>query len=212
MRAPLLFLFWLCAAVWAAAAPVAIGPENRLMPDAPAWRDLAAGFAAQADTRATFEERRHFPFRREPVVLGGDVRVSRARGLSLHYTRPEARTVILDDHGVLVRGADGREARPDPRAEVGQRALLLVLRMDFAGLEKDFEVYGRRDGEAWALALMPRDADVRRSLGTIHVTGAGTAVRTLELRRSARQHIDIAMSAVETAVPFTADEVKRFFR
>lgn len=212
MRAPLLFLFRCCAAVCAAAEPVVIEPANRLSPDAPAWRDLAAGFAVQADTRAIFEERRHFPFRREPVVLGGAVRVSRSRGLSLHYTQPEERTVILDDHGVLVREADGRDARPDPRAEVGQRALLLVLRMDFAGLEKDFEVYGRRDGEAWALALVPRHEDVRRSLGTIHATGAGTAVRTLELRRSARQHIDIAMSAVDTAVPFTADEVKQFFR
>jgi len=204
----------LALASWAeaAAGDVAIEPANRLAPDAPAWRDLAAKFAQQPDTLADFEEQRFFPFRREPVVLRGEVRVSQARGLSLRYTAPEERVMILDTAGVLLRDAAGQETPPDARAAAANRALLHVLRLDFAALEKDFEVYGRRDDPAWSLALVPRDEGLRRSIGNIFVSGEATSVRTIALRRSARQHIDIAITTPRATAAFATDEVKKFFR
>ena len=192
--------------------PVAIAPANRLVADAPEWRELAARLAAQPHTMAEFEERRTFPFRKEPIALRGEVRVSREHGLSLRYTAPDERVVILDELGVLVRDAAGQTLPPDPRASAANRALLHVLRLDLAALEKEFEVYGRREDDAWSLALVPRAEATRRAIGNIHVQGEGAAVRTIELRRSARQHIDIAMSAPRPPQPFTADEVKRYFR
>lgn len=196
----------------AAADVVTIEPVNRLAPDAPAWRELVARFAQQPDIVADFEEQRYFPFRTDPIVLKGEVRVSRARGLSLRYTTPEERVIILDERGVLARDASGEQAPPDARAAAANRALLHVLRLDFAALEKEFEVYGRRDGPAWSVGLVPRDEALRRAIGNIYVTGEATAVRTIELRRSAKQHIDIAIAAPRSTTAFTADEVKRYFR
>lgn len=195
-----------------ASDPVAIEPANRLAAGAPAWQDLVARFAQQPDTQAEFEEQRFFPFRNDPVTLKGEVRVSRERGLSLRYLSPEERIVILDERGVLLRDAAGQQPPPDPRAAAANRALLHVLRLDFAALEKEFETYGRRAGEAWAIVLVPRDEALRRAIGNIHVAGEAVAVRTIELRRSAKQHIDIAIAAPRAVTAFTAEEVKTYFR
>ncbi len=205
-------LAWAALAAAAAAGDVAIEPANRLSPESPAWRDLVAKFAQQPDTLADFEEQRFFPFRRDPVVLRGEVRVSQARGLSLRYTAPEERVMILDTAGVLVRDAAGQQAPPDVRAAAANRALLHVLRLDFAALEKDFEVYGRRDDYAWSLALVPRDEGLRRSIGNIFVSGEATSVRTIALRRCAKQHIDSVITTPRATAAFSADEVKKYFR
>jgi hypothetical protein len=197
-----------------AADPDLISPANRLAPDAVAWRDLAAQFQHHGDVTADFEEQRFFPFRKEPIVLRGEVRVSAAHGLSLHYTAPEERTIVLDDHGVLTREPTGQSAPPpmDPRATVANAALLHVLRFDFAALAGDYELYGRRDGANWSLALVPRAAEVRRALGDMFVSGEADTVRQIKLWRSARQHVDIAVAAPRPEQPFTAEEVGRYFR
>lgn len=205
-------LAWAAGSAAVRAGDVAIEPANRLSPDAPAWRDLVARFAQQPDTLADFEEQRFFPFRKEPVVLRGEVRVSQARGLSLRYTAPEERVMILDTAGMLLRDAAGQQTPPDARAAAANRALLQVLRLDFAALEKDFEVYGRRDDYAWALALVPRDEGLRRSMGNIFVRGEAMSVRTIALRRSAKQHVDIAITTPRASAAFSADEVKKYFR
>lgn len=204
----------LCTVLGHAAEPnPLVTPAHRLTADAPAWTDLIAGFAHKADTAADFVERRFFPFKKLPVELAGEVRVSAARGLSLHYTAPEERTVILDGDGMLIRGAAGEKSPPaDPRARGVSDALLHILRFDFPALEKDFEIYGQRSGEDWKIALIARTEALRQGIGTINVTGQGATVRRIELRHSARQYIEILNAPPRPAAEFTADEVKRYFR
>lgn len=196
----------------AAAGDVTTVPENRVAPDAPAWRELADAFARQPDLTTDFVEQRYFPFSKVPIVLRGEVRVSRAHGLSLHYTAPDERTVVLDDAGVLVRDRNGQVAPPDPRAAQANAAMLNILRCDLAALEKEFELYGRRTGETWSLVLVPRAETLRRALGNLHVSGEAANVRTVELRRSAKQHVDIAIATPRATTAFTAEELRRFFR
>lgn len=187
--------------------------EHRLPPAAPAWSDLIAAFARNPDITADFTEQRFFPFKREPVELRGVVRVSTPHGLSLHYTAPEERTVILDDHGVLIRAPEGEKAPPaDPRAAAANAALLQVLRFDFAGLEQDFELYGRRDGAGWTLGLQPRTETLRRSVGRITVTGEGATISRIEIRRSVKQAILIQIATPRPAAAFTAAELEHYFR
>jgi RecB family exonuclease len=91
--------------------------------------------------------------------------------------------------------------------------LLHILRFDFEALQKDFELYGQRDGEAWTLALVPRTEAQRRTIGRITVSGEAAAVRRIELRRSAKQFIEIIIGPPSaSAAAFTVDELKRFFR
>jgi glycosyltransferase involved in cell wall biosynthesis len=194
-----------------AAEPAPLPPA--IAAGAAEWSDLVAAFAANPDVTADFTETRRFPFKKEPVPLAGEVRVSRPRGLSLHYTSPEERTVILDDQGVLLRLPGGQKAPPvDPRAAGANQALLALLRFDLAGLEKDFELHGRREGENWELALDPRTDTLRRSVGRITASGVGPTIRAIEIRRTERQSITIAIAAPRPPALFTADEVKAFFR
>jgi len=190
-----------------------VNPEHRLVPTAPEWSGLIDSFAHKPDTTADFTERRFFPFKKEAVELRGEVRVSTERGLSLHYTVPEERTVILDEHGVLIRAPAGEKAPPaDPRATAANGAMLHILRFDFVALEKDFELYGRRDGEVWTLALLPRTEALRRSVGRITVGGLGATISRIELRRSAKQAVEVLIAPPKSSLPFTTEELKRFFR
>jgi glycosyltransferase involved in cell wall biosynthesis len=195
-----------------AEAGALITPEYRLPPAAPAWTDLITAFANNPDITADFTEQRFFPFKKEPVELRGEVRVSAARGLSLHYTAPDERTVILDDRGVLIRAPAGEKAPPaDPRAAAANAALLNILRFDVVALEQDFELYGKREDTAWTLGLVPRTDALRRSVGRITVEGAGAAISRIEIRRTAKQAIIIRIGAPQAGA-FAAEELKRFFR
>lgn len=189
-----------------------VNPAHLLAPGAPGWSDLAADFAAQPDITAAFTEHRQFPFKKEPIELAGESRVSHAHGLSLHYTSPEDRIVILDARGVLVRDAKGEAGPPpDPRASGANDAMFHILQFDFAALEHGFELYGERSGRDWTLALVPRSEAQRKAIGRITVSGTGTAIHRIELRRSARQVIGIDLAA-PVPTPFSPADLKRFFR
>jgi len=190
-----------------------VNPAHRIAPAAPAWRGLADAFAHQPDVTADFTERRQFSFKKEPVQLTGEVRVSVEHGLSLHYVVPDERIVILDPRGVLIRAGAGQTAPPDdPRAGSVNEALLHILRFDFAALEKDFELYGEGDTGQWTLVLVPKREAQRRAFARITVAGESTAVRHIELRHSERQLIDILIAPPRPAAAFTPAELKRFFR
>jgi glycosyltransferase involved in cell wall biosynthesis len=180
---------------------------------APEWQELAAEFARKGDVVADFTELRKFPFKREVVELTGEVRVSAGRGLSLHYQTPTDHTVILDAAGILVRAPSGQSAPPaDPRAAAANRALLKLLHFDLAGLAEDFVLTGSRSGLAWELRLEPRSDELRRSIGRITTNGIGATIRQIEIRRSEKQFVFITISPPRPPAPFTADEVKTYFR
>ena len=121
--------------------------------------------------------------------------------------------MINDETGVLVRTAKGDRRPPsEPEATAANRAMLAVLRLDLRPLAETFELYGRRTGSAWALALVPRTEQLRRTLGQITVEGEGATVRRIEFRRSLTQRVEILVEAPRSLAAFSADELHRFFR
>jgi len=193
-----------------------LSPGNRLSDPAsdPAWSPLFEKLAPHRTRQSSFEERRYFPFRREPVVFRGEIRIVPDRGLSLRYLEPEPQVMIVDEKGLLMRGADGREraAPTDSRAQVATSALVSVLRFDVAALQQEFEVYGQRDGATWMLAFVPRDAALTALIGTILVSGEVTTLGRIEMIKSPTQRIEITLSDTREGVLFTGDTVRRFFR
>ena len=189
-----------------------VTPANRINPDDPAWQELAATLARPQDATADFSEQRFFPFRKAPVELKGESRLSLGRGLSLHYTAPEERTVILDTQGVLIRDTRGQTAAPaDPQAAAANAALVRVLRFDLPALAGSFELYGRRGPSAWTLAFVPRAADLRRTVGTITLAGNPANLERIEIRRSANQYVVIVLAAPRLT-PFAPGDLQRYFR
>lgn len=208
-----LLLATLLPALGGPAAPP-VGELPRIEQSDPAWHGLAARLGAVPDGLAEFAEERTFHFRSRPVLLAGVARVSARHGLSLEYTQPEPRIVIVDRQGVLFReqGAD-RPAPADPRARVMNDAMLHVLRFDLARLAEDFDLRGRQDASTWQLVLRPRAPEGQRAVAQIDAEGDHNAVRRLVLRRADRQTIDIRIQPAR-ALPagFPAEEVRRYFR
>ena len=152
--------------------------------------------------QAPFTERRFFPFRREPMVLKGVLRISPDRGLSLQYTDPEASVLIADPSGLFLRTSDGRTRElPSGSRETGAIASLLpIMRFDLAALYPRFAIRARRTGPDWVFEFTPHDSDVAGSLGTISVGGTGSDVRHLEFKRSSSQRIEIEVGETRTGV------------
>lgn len=195
-----------------AEAPL-VAAQNLITPDAADWKDLTEALAHRPDTLADFTERRRFSFKKQAVELTGEVRVSAAHGLSLHYLKPEERIVVLDAQGLRTPGAPGAKAPPaDPRMQAANAALLDALRLDLAALTGRFELYGRRTGDTWTIALVPREATLRRAVERITVEGAAAVVNRIEIRHSAKQTIEILLAAPKAIAPFTAEDVAKYFR
>jgi len=193
-----------------AAEPAPVPPS---IASAAEWQELTAEFGRNGDVTANFTESRKFPFKKDLTVLTGEVRVSPSRGLSLHYLTPKENTVILDDAGMVLRAPAGQSTPPaDPRAAAANQAMLQLLHFDLVGLEKNFVLSGRREGLAWELTLEPRTDELHRSVGRIMANGIGPTIRQIELRRTEKQFILIAIEAPRSVAPFTTEEVKAYFR
>jgi len=180
----------------------------------PAWRDLLGPLAPTRARESSFEERRYFPFRRDPILLTGEIRILPSRGLSLGYLTPEPRVLIADSKGLLLRDASGHDrALPDDaRAQAATAALAGVLRFDLPELEKSFELRGRHDGAAWTLSLSARDRTLAGALGTLVLTGDRGRLLRIEMIRSASQRIEIRIGEPREDVTFSAETLDRFFR
>lgn len=199
------------------AAPVAwISAGTRLADAAndPAWRELIARLAPNKTRQSSFEERRYFPFKKTPVILTGEIRIVPELGLSLRYLSPEEQVMIVDGQGLLMRDREGRErqAPSDSRAQAATAAMVNVLRFDLAKLQQEFEVHGRREGTAWSMAFVPRDANFANLLGVLTVSGEGNALTKIEMVKSPTQRIEITVRDTREDVLFTGDTIRRFFR
>lgn len=177
----------------------------------PAWQDLFRRLAPAGTRLVPFTEERYFPFRPKPLVLSGFVRVAPGLGLSLEYRAPEARVVIVDAQGVLVRqGGAQRTAPSDRRGQAATAALGAVLRFDPVELARDFLLRGDRQGGAWSLTLVPREPALAASLRSIVVSGTQAVLGRIELNAGLR--IEIILGPAREEAAFPAADLARYFR
>ena len=204
----------LCLAADGPAQLAESGPVVELGSAGGDWQLLFEKLAAQGTVFSRFTENRWFPFKKIPVVLKGEMRLLPSRGLSLRYTQPDDRTMIVDERGLLLRDDHGhsREVPPDPRSSNINAALLPVMRFDQKELAKVFVLHAVRVGSAWRLDFEPRDAALAHTIGRIIVWGEETKVQQLEFRRSNSQRVEIIIDESQAGVVFSADDLKRFFR
>lgn len=180
----------------------------------PFWRSVFAQLSEPQTRLSTFREARHFPFRRQPVELTGEIRIAPERGLSLRYQTPQEQIMIVDSDGVLMRDAEGRERRVggDRRATTLSLTLTHILRFDFAALAQDFDLLGAHEETRWKIEFIPRDEALLKQLGIITVDGREARLNGIRMQRSAQQKIVITIGETIDDVAFTADEISHYFR
>jgi hypothetical protein len=205
------------AAVALAGAALGAPPAGDLLtPEGAAgeWRPLIAALASKGPVQATFTERRYFPFRREPMLLKGVLRISPERGVSLQYIEPEANVLIADATGLILRDRNGRSREISAASREGGAiaSLLPIMRFDLPALSPRFIIRAQRTDAGWQFEFTPREADAAGSLGTITLAGSGTDVRHLEFKRSESQRVEIDVGETRTGAVFTPVEQAQFFR
>lgn len=196
------------------APPAELGPLLVAGVNDAQWNSRFERLAPNGSVLSQFTERRYFPFRKRPTVLGGEMRLHPQHGLSLRYVEPEERILIIDDDGMLQRDARGRSrAVPaDPHATTLNAALLPVLRFDRAAIARSFDIHAAEEGEDWRLDFVPRDAALARTLGRLTAWGRGDALERLEFHRSQKQRVEIIIESAQRDAVFDDAELKRFFR
>jgi len=178
------------------------------------WRPLFAALADKAPLCATFTEHRWFSFRTQSADLSGELRFAHERGLSLHYLEPQARTMIVDEAGILLRDARGRSrALPaDHRTAAASLALLAVLHSDLDALLEHFEVRAAREDEDWRFDFAPRETGRDPVIEHITVWGHGESVQRLEFRRGSNQRVEIVIHETTAGTEFSPEEQAGYFR
>lgn len=177
------------------------------------WKPLTDALAAKGTVVGLFTERRFFPFRREPMILKGVLRISPERGLSLQYTQPDESVLVADASGILLKDRSGTRELPSGDRETGAiGSLLPIMRFDLPALYPRFVIRASRSGADWSFEFTPRDPAGASALGTISVAGSDSEVRHLEFRRSSSQRVEIDVSDTRTGAPFSPADLVRFFR
>lgn len=180
-----------------------------------AWHDLLDQLHAAPPLRAQFEERRFFPFRQGYASLTGVIRLDPDHGLSLQYVEPKAQLMVVDARGGFMADHRGRrrELPDDRRARAATGALLHVLRFNLPLLAQDFAIYAAREGAQWKFTFIPKPGgDLAEALNPVRVSGEGTYVRLIEMRKTEHQRIEIHVGETETGVTFTPGELAKYFR
>jgi hypothetical protein len=177
-----------------------------------AWADWAARMAAPKTVEAPFAESRYFAFRRKPVALKGEIRIAPGRGLSLDYETPQARCVIVDDRGVLLRDPEGQRAVPsNDSSQAMTESLLRIIRFDLPGLENEFQLRGWKADGDWELVLTPRQSGAG-GLKTIVISGHEEQLREIQLIHSGDERIQVLIGPPRRNAVFSEQELNRYFR
>lgn len=178
------------------------------------WRPVLEALAAKGDIFAQFSEARWFPFRKEPAILTGEIRLSRSQGMSIRYLKPEERLVVVDERGLFLKNAQGRirTMSTDSKDMAFATVLAPVMRFDLEELDRAFELRPSGDPQAWTLQFTPKDPELVRSIGQIAVTGQQDVVHSVTLRRGERQRIVITILAEKPGVDLSTPEHQSFFR
>ncbi len=173
------------------------------------WRAFQEMVQQRPLVMADFTERRHFPFRRQPVELEGRVVFDREKGLRLDYESPRRQTVRVDGKEVRQTGASGRTTTSSGRGREIPETLLSLFRFDLSALERSFDLQGRRDGEEWELRLKPLEEG--GLLEQIDLRGRDDGLSRVEIDLPGRRRVELEIRNPVYPEALEAGERERLF-
>jgi len=177
-----------------------------------AWQTRIAALAAPSTLSASFTESRFTPLKKRPIRIEGIVRIARERGLSLAYAQPRAPVVILDERGLLLRHADGRDQSAPPEAETDLRLLHALFAFDLPTLEKSYALTPSESPDGtWSLTFTRRP-DVNASYRELTLRGEAHRLTNIRLLKTENLKTEIDLAPPQIDPVFTPEEIARYFR
>ena len=149
--------------------------------------DLAAILASTAvhpPAEIGFQEERHNPMFKEPMVLAGRLEYLDAGVLRKVVETPFEEDILVQENRVVVT-RDGRTRRLSLNRSRALKTILgaieAVLAGDQARLEDSFRCDASGSAESWSLRMTPLEKAVAKRLSSIEVTGDGQAVTSIRI-------------------------------
>jgi len=179
------------------------------------WTVLLETLRDRRPLRAEFLETRKLPFRRQPILLSGTLRLDEDGGLSLHYPEAEGAPVtVIDREGMAMRsGADPWHPLPDRNSiRVVHEAIASLLSLDLRRLGRDFELSGSLEGETWSLQMTVKPGVETGRLKALSIHGTGDRVTDLRVGLGDQLGIQIEILDQELLPIFEPAEYDRYFR
>ena len=147
---------------------------------------LMREMAAVPASRTRFVETRHLALLTRPLELKGSLTYERPHRLTKHVESPFDETLTVDGEALsLVNKTKGEQRVVSLRDQPALRALVESVRATLAGdraqLERHYRVKFSGARDAWQLGLVPRDAQLRGTVTSIALTGAGARLHRIEV-------------------------------
>jgi len=164
--------------------------------------------------RGTFTQSRQIQGFKRPVVSSGEFAVARDGGILWHTKVPfDSTLAVTPDRLRVVDARQQTEVDLDARREPMLRTLNGLLQSvvvgDVASLRQQFEVDIRLEGgDAWEIALVPRDAVLKNRFTAIRMTGAAY-VREVRLTEKSGDVTTVTLANQKGDARLTDDEAKQ---
>ncbi|MEP6899477.1 MAG: LolA-related protein [Rhodanobacter sp.] len=150
---------------------------------------LIATLGAPAPARTAFAEARFMKVLDRPLVVSGELAWLGGDKLERRVDRPQQETSTIAD-GEVTQQRAGKSARHfslkrAPQLQVLLDSFVALLSGDATRLGQAFDVRLTGDvATAWTLSLVPRDAKVASSIGSIAVDGVGRTSRCMRMQEA----------------------------
>jgi outer membrane lipoprotein-sorting protein len=161
------------------AAVVAACAQAEPLAAAELMRELANVPASEV----RFTETRTSAMLKAPLVVSGRLVYRRPDRLEKHVERPFAETTIIERSRVTVTRADTSRtsAVPAGAPQALVESLRATLAGDLAALERHFNVHVAGETREWTLTLVPRDAELSRTVSRVEISGSASALRRIDV-------------------------------
>ncbi|MEW9898207.1 outer membrane lipoprotein carrier protein LolA [Chitinivorax sp. PXF-14] len=204
MTRRVLYPLWLTASLLAMPAARAAGDIDKIQPLL-ARPDVVCGQFQQAKTLLGLKN---------PVKSSGRFCVVPGKGVLWRTVRPFpselrlARDEIVESQGGQV--VKRLSAQQEPAIRMINGLLFSLLAGDLRQLDALFELKASTSGRDWQAQLAPRDANLKRVIAAISLSGADT-VRRVAIVETSGDRTDIDFSATSQGrAAFQGDEAKQF--
>jgi len=160
-----------------------------------------------------FREIRHFQLKKTDMVFTGIMRLHPGYGISIEYTEPTQRIIILTPLGLKIRQPDENVDRMAPdEANTIAGVFLDLLQLDTERLNEQFTVEIRfwKDPE-WTLELMPKTGELRRYFTVIDLEGSDDTLESIYLQNGHSRWKRIEFLRVPQEWNPTEQELKTYF-
>jgi hypothetical protein len=178
-------LLGLMLSAWANASAPDVAPAST----ASTAQALIATLGAPAPARTAFAEARFMKVLDRPLVLSGELAWLGGDKLQRRVDHPQQETATIADGEVTLQRA-GKSARHfslkrAPQLQVLLDSFVALLSGDATRLAQSFEVsQSGAAAAAWTLTLVPRDAKVAGTIGSIAIDGFGRQPRCMRMQEA----------------------------